>query len=77
MLKIIYTTNFDVLIEKALESEGLSAGSDFKVYSSETDFALIRWDDAVINIVKIHGVQQKKRIWQSKCRLLRVTNILL
>jgi tetratricopeptide (TPR) repeat protein len=59
-LKIIYTTNFDVLIEKALESEGLSSGSDFKVYSSESDFDSICWDDDSIKVIKIHGCATKK-----------------
>lgn len=60
LLNIIYTTNFDILIEKALEGEGLSSGTDFRVYSSEADFASIRWGDAMINIVKIHGCATKK-----------------
>jgi hypothetical protein len=60
LLKIIYTTNFEVLIEKALESEELSSGSDFRVYSSKADFDSIRWDDAIINVVKIHRCATKK-----------------
>lgn len=60
LLNIIYTTNFDVLIEKALESEGLSLENDFRVYSSESDFNSIWWDDDRIKVIKIHGCAIKK-----------------
>ena len=59
-LNIIYTTNFDLLIEKALEDEGLTPDIDFKVYSSTMDFEEIQWDDSIIKIVKIHGTASKK-----------------
>lgn len=60
LLKIIYTTNFDVLIEKALEDEGLTSGNGFNVYSSESDFRSIQWDDDMIKVIKIHGCATKK-----------------
>jgi len=34
-LKTIFTTNFDLLIEKALEKEGQKRDKDFEVYSDE------------------------------------------
>ncbi len=40
-LRTICTTNFDKLLEKALESEGLVRGSDFQVFYRENDFGNI------------------------------------
>lgn len=54
-LKIVYTTNFDLLIEKALEVEGLLEGLHFKVYRTEVELRTIDWDEDVIKIIKIHG----------------------
>lgn len=59
-LSTIYTTNFDVLIERALEDEGLLSGRNFKVHSSESDFNSIDWRSDCINIIKIHGCASKK-----------------
>lgn len=59
-INLIYTTNFDTLIEKSLEAEGLIAGKDFKVYSSETAFNSIVWEDKCIKVVKIHGCVSKR-----------------
>lgn len=57
-LKLIFTTNFDLLIEKALEEEGLKRDKDFEVYYDEEQFLKIDFgnmDDGVIRIFKIHG----------------------
>lgn len=55
-LKTIFTTNFDLLIEKALENEKLKRNKDFKVYSSEEEFPEIDLDNInIISIFKIHG----------------------
>jgi tetratricopeptide (TPR) repeat protein len=54
-INIIYTTNFDTLIEKALEQEGLLAGIRFKVYSSEAGLNSIMWNSDIIHVIKIHG----------------------
>ena len=40
-LKTICTTNFDQLIEKALQSERLVKGKDFQVFYKEDDLAYI------------------------------------
>ncbi len=57
-LKTIFTTNFDLLIEKALENEGLKRDKDFEVYSDEEQFSRIDFDDIgnkPIRVFKIHG----------------------
>lgn len=54
-LKNIFTTNFDILIEKAIENKGLVENIDFKVYKSEKDFKNINWNDDKVKIIKIHG----------------------
>nr|WP_321411891.1 tetratricopeptide repeat protein [uncultured Allomuricauda sp.] len=54
-LKNIFTTNFDILIEKAIENKGLVENTDFKVYKSEKDFENINWNDGKVKIIKIHG----------------------
>ena len=56
--KIIFTTNFDMLLEKALEKEGLRRHEDFQVYYNEVQFLKIDFifkDDKMIRIIKIHG----------------------
>jgi tetratricopeptide (TPR) repeat protein len=55
----ICTTNFDLLIEKAFEEEGLIKDKDFLVYSSEADFKRISWDNKKIKVIKIHGCVTK------------------
>lgn len=52
----VITTNFDLLIEKALMNEGLRRGSDFKVYCNEKQFAKMNLNNFNgAYIVKIHG----------------------
>jgi len=56
ILKTICTTNFDLLIEKAMENEGLKKGKDFEVYCNEEQFSGVDFNDLnKINIFKIHG----------------------
>jgi len=56
ILKTICTTNFDLLIEKALENEGLKKGKDFEVYCSEEQFSGVDFKNLNrISIFKIHG----------------------
>ena len=38
-LKVICTTNFELLIEDALRNEGLEKGRDFEVYCDEEQFS--------------------------------------
>ena len=57
-LKTIFTTNFDLFIEKALEKEGLKKDKDFEVYYDEEQFSRIDFEDIedkTIRIFKIHG----------------------
>ena len=57
-LRTIFTTNFDLLIEKALEKEGLKKKKDFDVYYDEEQFSTIDFDnmqDGIVRIFKIHG----------------------
>jgi tetratricopeptide (TPR) repeat protein/NAD-dependent SIR2 family protein deacetylase len=56
----ICTTNFDCLIEKAFDSEGLVSGRDYQVYYKETDFERIQWNDHPIHLIKIHGSVEDK-----------------
>ena len=62
-LKTIFTTNFDLLIEKALEKEGLKRNRDFEVYYDEEQFSGIDFEnigDEIIRIFKIHGSVDNK-----------------
>lgn len=65
-IKTIFTTNFDLLIEKALEKEGLRKNKDFEMYYDEEQFARIDFediDDELIRVFKIHGsVEDKESI---------------
>jgi tetratricopeptide (TPR) repeat protein len=56
-LKTIFTTNFDLLLEKALQKEGLKENVDFKRYYNEKQFSRIDFNksDDKIAIFKIHG----------------------
>ncbi len=61
--KTIFTTNFDLLIERALEKEGLKKDEDFKVYCDEEQFSRIDFKDIenkIIRIFKIHGSIEDK-----------------
>ncbi|MGA8905266.1 MAG: SIR2 family protein, partial [Candidatus Bathyarchaeia archaeon] len=51
----ILTTNFDPLIEMALEALGLLPVVDFYVYSTETQFGRIGLEPKFPTIFKIHG----------------------
>lgn len=59
-IKTIITTNFDLLIEKALENKGLKQGIQFEVYSTEVEFGKVNWKDEKIRIVKLHGCISNK-----------------
>jgi tetratricopeptide (TPR) repeat protein/NAD-dependent SIR2 family protein deacetylase len=54
-LSIICTTNFDRLIEIALESEDLKAGRDYKVFHTLEVLSRIDWADGKIRVIKLHG----------------------
>lgn len=59
-IKTILTTNFDLLIEKALTNKGLLQGTHFEVFSTEEDFGKISWADESIKIIKVHGCISNK-----------------
>lgn len=80
----VLTTNFDLLIEKALLSKGFENGKQFEVYNTEEDFGNVKWDTQKVKIIKIHGcVSNKeemaitleavasKRISQNKSELIK------
>nr|WP_320023174.1 tetratricopeptide repeat protein [uncultured Draconibacterium sp.] len=60
LVKTILTTNFDTLIEKALNDLGLIKGTNFQVYSTENEFEKIDWESDIIKIIKIHGCVSDK-----------------
>jgi len=51
----ILTTNFDLLLEKALVSIGWRIRDDFNVYCTEKQFREIDFDSRLPTIFKIHG----------------------
>lgn len=55
-LRMICTVNFDELIERALECEGLVSGKDYQIHHREEDFDAIDWNDSrKFRLIKIHG----------------------
>lgn len=60
-LKIICTTNFDTLIERALEKEGLIPDVHFKVLSTQQEFNSFSWKNDIAYVIKIHGCVTKKQ----------------
>ena len=54
-VKTIMTTNFDQLIEKALDQQGKQAGLDYDVIYREEDFSKIDWEQDRCRLIKIHG----------------------
>lgn len=51
LIESFVTTNFDTLLEDALEEERV----DFSVYSSEVDFSAISWKNDSLPVIKLHG----------------------
>jgi tetratricopeptide (TPR) repeat protein len=74
-LKTICTTNFDQLIEKALEKEGLKQGADFEVYYKEDDFDKVEWNNSKIVVLKLHGSVEDRE--NMAITLKQVTNRVL
>ncbi len=60
LVKIICTTNFDLLIERAFDDEGLIRDEDYKVYYTEAEFKKIDWSKDIIHLIKIHGSVENK-----------------
>lgn len=61
LLTLVYTTNFDTLIEKALKNEGLYKDEDYVVCSSKVGLLTIDWDDERPKLIKIHGCASEKQ----------------
>jgi tetratricopeptide (TPR) repeat protein len=63
-IRAIFTTNFDLFLEKALKQEGLKEDFDFRVFYDEEQFSTISFsnlDNGIINIFKIHGSAEDNR----------------
>jgi tetratricopeptide (TPR) repeat protein len=60
-VKTIVTTNFDKLIERALEQLGKVAGQDFDVIFHEEDFNKIDWSKDKCRLIKLHGSIEDKQ----------------
>ncbi|TCC88777.1 tetratricopeptide repeat protein [Pedobacter frigiditerrae] len=54
-VKTVLTTNFDMLIENALNEIGLVEGNDYQVFSNDVEFGNINWKTDTIRLIKIHG----------------------
>ncbi|HSG38744.1 MAG TPA: SIR2 family protein, partial [Thermoanaerobaculia bacterium] len=55
-LKTVCTTNFDLLLERAFEAEGLERGRDYEVIYKDEDFTHLRAQAAgPVRILKLHG----------------------
>jgi tetratricopeptide (TPR) repeat protein len=54
-VRTIVTTNFDQLIEKALEQQGKKANRDYDVIYREEDFERIDWRQDRCRLIKLHG----------------------
>jgi hypothetical protein len=55
LLRDILTTNFDILLEKALERIGWAVGTDFQVLFNDSEFFEIGDQNPLPTILKIHG----------------------
>jgi len=54
-VQTIVTTNFDTLLEQALEQLGLQQNVDFDVYYKPQSFSTIDWESSKPRLVKLHG----------------------
>jgi hypothetical protein len=61
LVREVLTTNFDLLIERALEQIGWSIGVDFSVYHTEDEFSRIDARPSLPAIFKIHGSASNER----------------
>lgn len=61
LVKTVFTTNFDTLIEKALNNIDFIEGINYQVFSTEKEFESINWQNDVIKIIKIHGSISNKK----------------
>ena len=76
ILKAICTTNFDLLIEKALENEGLEKGKDFEVYCNEEEFSVVDFKNLKkINIFKIHGSAEDEKSVRTTLKMVATKDL--
>lgn len=54
-VKVVVTTNFDMLIERALRERGWRANQDYCIAYRDQDFNTIDWENDKPTIIKIHG----------------------
>lgn len=55
VINTICTTNFDLLFERALLTEGFEEGVDFEKYHTEQDFRNFYWAKKKSSLIKLHG----------------------
>jgi tetratricopeptide (TPR) repeat protein len=56
IVSTITTTNFDLLIEKALDNEGLIRNKHYRVFANEDDFGKLGvCGQELISVIKLHG----------------------
>lgn len=55
LVQTIITTNFDLLIEEALQAEGMKEGKDFDVLYNDEHFRSVNWSKKRGRLIKIHG----------------------
>lgn len=60
LIRLICTTNFDLLFEKALKLEGLHTPADFQVFYQADHFPHVKWQANTVNVLKIHGSIEEK-----------------
>lgn len=75
LVKTVLTTNFDTLIEKALNKTGLIEGVNYQVFSTEKEFENINWKSDLIKIIKIHGCILNKKEMAITLELVARRNI--
>jgi len=77
IIKTIVTTNFDILIEKAFEQEGLRENIDFKRYFVEDQFNSMKPinSDDKIRIFKIHGTIDFKNSIRTTLNVIASKNL--
>jgi tetratricopeptide (TPR) repeat protein/NAD-dependent SIR2 family protein deacetylase len=71
-VRTIVTTNFDQLIEKALEQQGKLAGRDYDLVYREKDFEHIDWEKDRCRLIKIHGsIDDKQAMAITLCQVAK------
>jgi tetratricopeptide (TPR) repeat protein len=61
-LTAIGTTNFDLLIERAFDKEGLKRNVDYEVHFASEHFSRATWDNGCTHLIKLHGSAEDKTL---------------